>query len=63
MYQTKKTLPPIRDFMNERSPKLTKKFNLNLLKFDGQNLKYKLNPFLFPQELIFNLETFSKTMQ
>ena len=26
--------PPIRDFMNERSLKLTKIFNLNLLKFD-----------------------------
>ena len=31
MYQIKKTLPPIRDFINERSLKLTKIFNLNLL--------------------------------
>ena len=31
MYQTKKTSPPIRDFMNERSLKLNKIFNLNLL--------------------------------
>ena len=62
--------PPIRDFMNERSLKLTKIFNLNLLKFDCQNLPFrrslassKLNPFLFPQELKFNLKTTSKTMQ
>ena len=34
MYQIKKTPPPIRDFMNERSLKLTKILNLNLLKFD-----------------------------
>ena len=70
MYQIKKTLPPIRDFMNERSLKLTKIFNLNLLKFDCQNLPLrcslaspKLNPFLFPQELKFDLKTTSKTMQ
>ena len=41
MYQIKKTLPPIRDFMNERSLKLTKIFNLNLLKFDCQNLPFR----------------------
>ena len=70
MYQIKKTPPPIRDFMNERSLKLTKIFNLNLLKFDCQNLPFrrslassKLNPFLFPQKLKFNLKTTSKTMQ
>ena len=62
--------PPIHDFMNERSLKLTKIFNLNLLKFDCQNLPFrhslassKLNPFLFPEELKFNLKTISKTMQ
>ena len=62
--------PPIRDFMDERPLKLTKIFNLNLLKFDCQNLPFrcslassKLNPFLFPQELKFNLKTISKTMQ
>ena len=67
MYQTWKTPPPIRDFMTERSLKLTKIFNLNLLKFDCQNLPFrrslassKLNPFLFPQELKFNLKTTSK---
>ena len=69
MYQIKKTPPPIRDFMNERSLKLSKILNLNLLKFDCQNLPFsgslassKLNPFLFPQELKFNLKTISKTM-
>ena len=43
---------PIRDFINERSLKLTKILNLNLLKFDCQNLPFrhslassKLNPF------------------
>ena len=45
---------PIRDFINERSLKLTKILNLNLLKFDCQNLllrhslaiaSSKLNPF------------------
>ena len=41
MYQIKKTLPPIRDFMNERSQKLTKTVNLNLLKFDCQNLPFR----------------------
>ena len=47
----------------------TKIFNLNLLKFDCQNLPFrrsltssKLNPFLFPQELNFNLKTTSKTI-
>ena len=30
---------PIRDFINERSLKLTKILNLNLLKFDCQNLR------------------------
>ena len=70
MYQMKKTPPPIRDFMDERSLKLTKILNLNLLKFDCQNILFrgslassKLNPFLFPQELKFNLKTISKTMQ
>ena len=60
--------PPICDFMNEI--KGTKIFNLNLLKFDCQNLPFrrslassKLNPFLFPQEPKFNLETTSKTIQ
>ena len=60
MYQMKKTPSPIRDFMNEKSLKLI--FNLNLLEFDFQNLPFrrslassKLNPFLFPQELKFNL--------
>ena len=69
MYQIKKTPPPIHDFMNERSLKLTKIFNLNLLKFDCQNLSFrrslassKLNPFMFPQKLKFNLKTISKTM-
>ena len=67
MSHLKKTPPPIRDFMDERSLKLTKIFNLNL---DCQNLPFraslpssKLNPFLFPQELKFNLKTISKTMQ
>ena len=67
MYHLKKTPPPIRDFMDERSLKLTKIFNLNL---DCQNLPFRgglassqLNPFLFPQELKFNLKTISKTMQ
>ena len=62
--------PPIRDFMNERSLKLSKILNLNLLKFDCQSLLFsgslassKLNPFLFPQELKFTLKTISKTMQ
>ena len=66
----KENSPSIRDFMNEKSLKLTKIFNLNLLKFDCQNLPFrrslalsKLNPFLFPQELKFNLKTTSKTMQ
>ena len=70
LYQLKKTPPPIRDFMNERSLKLTKIFNLNLLKFDCQNLPFrgslassKMNSFLFPQELKFKLKTISKTMQ
>ena len=36
----KETPPTIRDFMNERSLKLTKIFNLNLLKFDCQNLPF-----------------------
>ena len=70
MYQIWKTPPPIRDFMTERSLKLAKIFNLNLLKFNCQNLPFrcslaslKLNPFLFPQELKFNLKTTSKTMQ
>ena len=70
MYQLKKTPPPISDFMDERSLKPTKIFNLNLLKFDCQNLSFrgslassKLNPFLFPQELKFNLKTISKTIQ
>ena len=47
----------------------TKILNLNLLKFDCQNLPFrrslassKLKPFLFPQELKFNLETTSKTV-
>ena len=47
----------------------TKIFNLNLLKFDCQKLPFRrslasstLNPFLFPQELKFNLETTSKTI-
>ena len=70
MYKIKKTPPPTRDFMNERSLKLTKIFNLNLLKFDCQNLLFrhsltssKLNSLLFSQELKFNLKTTSKTMQ
>ena len=70
MYKIKKTPTLIRDFMNERYLKLTKIFNLNLLKFDCQNLPFrrsvassKLNPFLFPQELKFNLKKTSKTMQ
>ena len=33
MYQIKKTSPPIRDFINEKS--------LNLLKFDCQNLPFR----------------------
>ena len=41
MYQIKKTPPAIRDFMNERSLKLTKIFNLNFLKFDCQNLPFR----------------------
>ena len=41
MYQIKKNPPPICDFMNERSVKLTKIFNLNLLKFDCQNLPFR----------------------
>ena len=70
MYQIKKTPPPTRDFMNERSLKLSKILNLNLLKFDCQSLLFsgslassKLNPFLFLQELKFTLTTISKTMQ
>ena len=61
MSQIKKTPPPIRDFMNERSLKLIKIFNLNLLRFDCQKLPFrrslassKLNPFLFTQELKFS---------
>ena len=60
---------PIRDFMNERFLKLSDILNLNLLKFNCQNLPLsgslassKLNPFLFPQELKFNLKTISKAM-
>ena len=51
-------------------PKTNQDIQLNLLKFDCQNLPVrgslassKLNPFLFPQELKFNLKTISKTMQ
>ena len=58
--------PPIRDFMNERYQDI----QFKPLKFDCQNLPFrrslassKLNPFLFPQELKFNLETTSKTIQ
>ena len=32
--------PPIRDFMNERSLKLSKILNLNLLKFDCQSVLF-----------------------
>ena len=53
MYQLKKTAPPIRDFMDERSLKLTKIFNLNLdcqnLLFRGSLASSKLNLFLFPK--------------
>ena len=35
------SLSPIRDFINERSLKLTKILNLNLLKFDCQNLPFR----------------------
>ena len=44
MYQMKQTPPPIRDFMIEKSLKLTKIFNLNLLKFDCQNLPFRRSP-------------------
>ena len=58
--------PPIRDFMNERYQDI----KFKPLKFDCQNLPFrrslassKLNPFLFPQELKFKLETTFKTIQ
>ena len=58
--------PPIRDFMNERYQDI----QFKPLKFDCQNLSFrsslassKLNQFLLPQELKFNLETTSKTIQ
>ena len=63
----KVNFPPIRDFMNERYQDIQfKPFKI----FDCQNLPFrrslassKLNPFLFPQELKFNLKTTSKTIQ
>ena len=51
----KENSPPIRDFMNERSSKLNKIFNLHLLKFDCQNLPFRGS--LASQELKFNLKT------
>ena len=58
----------IRDFINERSLKLTKILNLNLLKFDftvqAQSRIIKTESiFLFPQKLKFNLKTTFKTTQ
>ena len=58
--------PPIRDFMNEMYQDIQfKPFKIWLsnLPFRRSLASSKLNPFLFPQELKFNLETTSKTIQ
>ena len=48
MYQIKKTLSPIRDFMNERSLKLTKIFKLNLL-IKTESIPISTRPELLPE--------------
>ena len=68
MYQIKKTPPPPSVTLWMKGTKI---YNLNLSKFDCQNLLFRrslassklMNPFLFPQELKFNLKTTSKTIQ